>query len=173
MCTVLLPPGGYPVAVKYIISYIISYHITSYHIISIISYIIPYIIFGIISSYRIIYHIISSTLGSGLPGKLFNTRTVSLPCWTFGYRFSRHTALQMRLITQKIFYGTIMISTATWISIIEEWACMLEWTDTFVSCSIILEFYFVFLIQTSCVYEYWTFPVLICIHYPPWKPIIK
>jgi len=25
MCTVLLPPGGYPIAVKYIISYIISY----------------------------------------------------------------------------------------------------------------------------------------------------
>jgi len=33
MCTVLLPPCGYPVAVKYIISYhIISYHIISYHI---------------------------------------------------------------------------------------------------------------------------------------------
>jgi hypothetical protein len=41
MCTVLLPPGGYPIAVKYIISYHISYH-------NIISY---------ISSYRIIYHI--------------------------------------------------------------------------------------------------------------------
>jgi hypothetical protein len=26
MCTELLPPGGYPIAVKYIISYIISYH---------------------------------------------------------------------------------------------------------------------------------------------------
>jgi hypothetical protein len=25
MCTVLLPPGGYPIAVKYIISYITSY----------------------------------------------------------------------------------------------------------------------------------------------------
>ena len=33
MCTELLPPGGYPIAVKYIISYIISYHIISYHII--------------------------------------------------------------------------------------------------------------------------------------------
>jgi hypothetical protein len=31
MCTVLLPPGDYPIAVKYIISYhIISYHIISY-----------------------------------------------------------------------------------------------------------------------------------------------
>jgi hypothetical protein len=30
MCTVLLPPGGYPIAVKYIISYHISYHIISY-----------------------------------------------------------------------------------------------------------------------------------------------
>jgi hypothetical protein len=29
MCTVLLPPGDYPIAVKYIISYIISYHIIS------------------------------------------------------------------------------------------------------------------------------------------------
>ena len=53
MCTVLLPPGVYPIAVKYIISYIISYHIISIisyqsyqsyhinhinHIISIISY---------------------------------------------------------------------------------------------------------------------------------------
>jgi len=33
MCTELLPPGGYPIAVKYIIYRIISYHI-SYHIIS-------------------------------------------------------------------------------------------------------------------------------------------
>jgi len=32
MCTELLPPGGYPIAVKYVISYhIISYHIISYH----------------------------------------------------------------------------------------------------------------------------------------------
>ena len=30
MCTVLLPPGGYPIAVKYII----SYHIIPYHIIT-------------------------------------------------------------------------------------------------------------------------------------------
>ena len=35
MCTELLPTGGYPIAVKYIISYRhISYHIISYHIIS-------------------------------------------------------------------------------------------------------------------------------------------
>ena len=36
MCTVLLPPGGNPIAVKYIIPYIISYHHISYinHIIS-------------------------------------------------------------------------------------------------------------------------------------------
>ena len=33
MCTELLPPGGYPISVKYIISYIISYHI-SYIIVS-------------------------------------------------------------------------------------------------------------------------------------------
>ena len=38
MCTVLLLPGGYPIAVKYIISYhiisyIVSYHIISYHLI--------------------------------------------------------------------------------------------------------------------------------------------
>ena len=70
ICTVLLPPGGYPVAVKYIISYhhiissyhiyhiISSYHITSHHIISyIISYIYIYHISYHIS--RIIYHIIS------------------------------------------------------------------------------------------------------------------
>jgi hypothetical protein len=69
----LLPPGGYPISVKYII-YIISYHIIyiisyhtyiiSYHIIYIISYIyhiISYIIYHIISyiSYHIIYHISS------------------------------------------------------------------------------------------------------------------
>ena len=29
MCTVLLRPGGYPIAVKYIISYIISYQINT------------------------------------------------------------------------------------------------------------------------------------------------
>jgi len=35
MCTEQLPPGGYPIAVKYVIPYhIISYHIISYHIIS-------------------------------------------------------------------------------------------------------------------------------------------
>jgi hypothetical protein len=47
MCTVLLPPGGYPIAVKYITSYhIISYHISSYRI-------IPYILCHII--YHILY----------------------------------------------------------------------------------------------------------------------
>jgi hypothetical protein len=54
MCTVLLPPGGNPIAVKYIISYhIISYHIVSYHII----YIIYHILYHITShvSYRISY----------------------------------------------------------------------------------------------------------------------
>jgi hypothetical protein len=53
MCTEQLPPGGYPVAVKYIISHIISYHIISYHIISyhIISYhIISYIIYQLLLS---------------------------------------------------------------------------------------------------------------------------
>ena len=65
MCTVLLPPGSYTIAVnKYIVSYhIISYHIISYHIISyhIISYhIISYHISYHIISYHIIsYHIIS------------------------------------------------------------------------------------------------------------------
>ena len=34
MCTVLLPPGVNPNAVKYIVSYIVSYHVMSYHIIS-------------------------------------------------------------------------------------------------------------------------------------------
>jgi hypothetical protein len=59
MCTDLLPPGGYPIAVKYIISYhIISYHI-SYHIISyhIISYYISYIVMSCHVIYHIIYHI--------------------------------------------------------------------------------------------------------------------
>jgi hypothetical protein len=46
MCTVLLPPGGYPIAVKYII-YIITY-IISYIIYRIISYIILYG-FGLLS----------------------------------------------------------------------------------------------------------------------------
>jgi hypothetical protein len=48
MCTEQLPPGGYPIAVKHIISYqIISYHII-YHI-------IYYIIYHTI--YHTIYHI--------------------------------------------------------------------------------------------------------------------
>jgi hypothetical protein len=35
MCTELLPPGGYQIAVKYIIScHILSYRIISYHVIS-------------------------------------------------------------------------------------------------------------------------------------------
>jgi hypothetical protein len=43
MCTVLLPPGGYPIAVnKYIILHII-YHIISYHIYCIVYYIIYHI----------------------------------------------------------------------------------------------------------------------------------
>jgi len=38
MCTELLPSGGYPIAVKYIILYhIISHHIISHHIISLIA----------------------------------------------------------------------------------------------------------------------------------------
>ena len=57
MCTELLTPGGYQIAVKCIISYhIISYHIISYHI---ISYHIIYDMIRYIISYRIIYHIIS------------------------------------------------------------------------------------------------------------------
>ena len=62
MCTELLPLGGYPIAVKYIISYhIITYHIISYHIISyhIISY---HIISYHIISYHISYHIIYRVL---------------------------------------------------------------------------------------------------------------
>jgi len=56
MCTEQLPPGGYPIAVKYIISYHISHYIISYHIISyhIVSYIISYHIYHIVS-----YHVIS------------------------------------------------------------------------------------------------------------------
>jgi len=34
MCTVLLPPGGYPIAVKYISYHILSYSIISYRIVS-------------------------------------------------------------------------------------------------------------------------------------------
>ena len=53
MCILLLPPGVYPIAFKYIVSYhIISYHIISYHIIS--YHIISYHII----SYHISYHII-------------------------------------------------------------------------------------------------------------------
>jgi hypothetical protein len=60
MCTEQLPPGGYPIAVKYIISYIISYninHIISYHIISYhinhtIWYMISYQSYNIIPSYQ-------------------------------------------------------------------------------------------------------------------------
>jgi len=55
MCTVLLPPGGYPTAVRYII-----YHV-SYHIIYIISYYIYHISYTILHishlSYIISYHI--------------------------------------------------------------------------------------------------------------------
>ena len=64
MCTVLLPLGVNPTAVKYIISYrTLSYHI--YHIIisyHIISYQISYhiIAYHIISYHIIAYHIISS-----------------------------------------------------------------------------------------------------------------
>ena len=71
MCTVLLPPGGYPIAVKYVTYHIISYHIISYHIISyhiisyhIISYHIIYHIISYIISYYISYHIISYHISS-------------------------------------------------------------------------------------------------------------
>jgi hypothetical protein len=46
MCTELLPPGGYPIAVKHTISYHIISYIVSYPI---VSYIISYII-----SFRVI-----------------------------------------------------------------------------------------------------------------------
>jgi hypothetical protein len=60
MCTVLPPPGGYPIAVNKCIIYHIIYN-TIYHII--ISYIITYhishqIVSYHVISYRIIYHII-------------------------------------------------------------------------------------------------------------------
>jgi hypothetical protein len=55
MCTVLLPPGGSPIAVnKYIISYLTSY--ISYHISYIISYHISYHT-SYHTSYHISYHI--------------------------------------------------------------------------------------------------------------------
>jgi len=67
MGTELLPPGDYPIAVKYIyhiiyhiyhhISYHISHHI--YHIIYHISYVISYHIIYIIYIYHMSYHIIS------------------------------------------------------------------------------------------------------------------
>jgi len=53
MCTELLPPGGYPIAVKYHIIPYLSYNI-SYHI----NYIISYSIHHIISYHTILYHII-------------------------------------------------------------------------------------------------------------------
>jgi hypothetical protein len=66
MCNVLLPPGGNPIAVKYIISYHLSYII--YHIVSyiischVISYnIISYISYHI--SYHVSYHIKEEQLG--------------------------------------------------------------------------------------------------------------
>ena len=57
MCTVLLPPGGNPIAVNKYISYIISFHV-SYRI---VSYIISHriISYHIISYHIISYHIIS------------------------------------------------------------------------------------------------------------------
>jgi len=53
MCTVLLPPGGNTIAVKYIIPYHISYHILSCHVIS------YHISYRIVSYHIISYHIIS------------------------------------------------------------------------------------------------------------------
>jgi len=57
MCTLLLPPSGYPIVVKYIIYHIISYHM-SYHI---ISYIISYHIISychVMSYYVLSCHVI-------------------------------------------------------------------------------------------------------------------
>jgi hypothetical protein len=61
MCTVLLPPGGYPNAVKHIIYHIVSYHTVSYHTIPYFttSYIILYHISYHITSYHICQHITS------------------------------------------------------------------------------------------------------------------
>jgi hypothetical protein len=66
MCTVLLPPGVNPIAVKYIISYIISYHIMSCHVMSchampyhIIYHIIYHVMSYHIISYHISYHVMS------------------------------------------------------------------------------------------------------------------
>jgi len=55
MCTKLLPPGGYPVAVKYIISYHIISYIISYRILSylILSYHI--ISYALVDSIRVIF----------------------------------------------------------------------------------------------------------------------
>jgi hypothetical protein len=54
MCTELLPPGGYPIAFKYII-YHVSYRIVSYHIAS-----------HRIASHRIASHRIASHISTGV-----------------------------------------------------------------------------------------------------------
>jgi hypothetical protein len=72
MCTVQLPPGGYPIAVNKYIYHIISCNVMSFHIISYISYHIIYHVMSChfischIISYHISYHIRSSNFA--VPG---------------------------------------------------------------------------------------------------------
>ena len=101
MCTVLLPADGNPIAVKYIISYIISchisyhiiphhiiYHIVSYRIVSyrIISYPIRYHISSYhiyhIVSHHIIYHITSHHISYQLSWKREEQETQQIPVHT-------------------------------------------------------------------------------------------
>ena len=88
--TVLLPPGGYPIAVKYIISYIISHHIISY----IISYhIISYhiISYHIISYHIISYHIISYHIMSDHVFHLCGCYSSGVPCFNSpGFAIPKH-----------------------------------------------------------------------------------
>jgi hypothetical protein len=65
MCTEQLPPGGYAIAVKYIISYhIISYHIISYHIIILVRFLLNLNFLTVIRKFSNIKFIKNSSSGN-------------------------------------------------------------------------------------------------------------
>jgi hypothetical protein len=193
MCTVLLPPGGYPVAVKYsisyriyhiisyrIISYIIAYHIVSYRIVScrIISY-------HIISYHIISYHIISYIISYHIISYHINSREWT-PWQTVQYKNGFVTLLNIRLP----FFTTRCITNAPdhtknyILRYDSDLHCDMDQYNWRVSLHARVNRYIFIMFHNSavlfCIFNtdklcIWVLeiPVLICIHYPQWRPIIK
>jgi len=86
MCAELLPPSGYPIAVKYIISYIISCHVMSY----------------IILYHIILYHIFEKYLNNKFHQNPSSMNRV-VPCGQTDGRTDRQTYMTKLIVSLRNF----------------------------------------------------------------------